>query len=53
VDNLVNKSWHSAKDGANGMRIHQVAYFLGIRLISVTPQVIVAPVYVPYFLAYS
>ena len=42
VGNLVNKSRHSVKDAANRLRIHQIAYFLGIRHISTAPQVIVA-----------
>jgi hypothetical protein len=53
VDNLVNKSWQSAKDGTNGVRIHRIAYFLGIRIIPIEPQLIVANAYVPCFLAYS
>ncbi len=44
VGNLVNKRLHSRKDGANGVCIHRTAYFLGIRLITTEPQVIVVPV---------
>jgi hypothetical protein len=35
------------------VRIYQFAYFLGIRPIPTEPQVIVVPVEVPFFLAYS
>jgi hypothetical protein len=38
VDNHVNKSRISEKDGANGVHIHQIAYFFGIRPISTAPQ---------------
>ena len=41
VDNLVNKSRSSAKEGTNGVRIHHIAYFLGIRLLLAEPPVIV------------
>jgi hypothetical protein len=40
VDNHVNKSLNSEKDGANGVHIHRIAYFLGIRRTSTAPQLI-------------
>ena len=53
VDNLVNKYLLSAKDGANGVCVHQTAYFLGIRTVLKEPQVIVALKWVLSFPAYS
>jgi len=41
VDNHVSKSQYLAKDGTYGVRIQRSAYFIGICLISVVPQVIV------------
>jgi hypothetical protein len=41
VDSPVHKAQNSIKDGANGVQIYQIAYFLGIRFISASPQVIV------------
>jgi hypothetical protein len=42
VDSPVHKVQDSLKDGANGVHIYQSAYFLGIRLIAISPQLIVA-----------